>query len=155
MDYFFYELGILYFAVSIYNFLYYDYNRYFGLSSASNAPDLTDKLEKKEREGSFKKYYPRQVVGFMFFVWTYIGCVGGFPEEFFFKLNLIVSISYFIVVCVLVFYIAFKAFKARRNTCDFVEGKKHSKQPVKLTKIIYFLEIILIGKILIIHYFII
>jgi hypothetical protein len=153
MDYFFYELGILYFAVSIYNFLHYDYNRCFVLGLNSNTSDLTGKLEKKE-EGVFKKHYPRKVVGFMFFVWTYIGCVGGFPEGKFFILNLIVSVSYFAVVCVFVFYIALRTYKAKINACDFIEQQKDIKNPIKLTKIVYFLEIILVGAILTIHYFI-
>ena len=150
MDNSFYLLGLLYFAVSIYNFLSHDPNKCLSLSYTTY--DLKDKFKKKE-EGVFKKYYPRQMVGLMFFVWTCIGSFGGFPEEKFFMLNFIVSISYFIVLFIVVLYMAVTTHKKSKHTHDLSKDEEICKKPFKLTEIVYFLEIILVGTILTIHYF--
>jgi hypothetical protein len=151
MDNSFYLLGVLYFAVSIYNFLSHDCNKCLNLSSDES--DLKDEFKKKE-EGAFKKYYPRQMVGVLFFVWTCIGSFGGFPEEKFFMLNLIVSVSYFIVLCIVLIYMVITTSNETKDTYGLKKGDETCQKPFKLTEIVYFSEIILIGTILTIHYFI-
>lgn len=156
MDNLFYLFGILYFIVSTYNFFTYDHNRDVSVDVDTNISDLveeTEEIQQETQEETIKKYYPRYLLGIMFFIWTYIGCFGNFPEKTFFMFNLIVLALYSLILIVMGFSLAFKTYRIVENNLDFVEKEKCEKKYIPLTKIVYFLEIIIVGSILVIHYF--
>jgi hypothetical protein len=157
MDNLFYLFGILYFVVSTYNFFTYDHNRDVSVDVDTNISDLLEETEEKQQENQaeiIKKYYPRYLLGFMFFIWTYIGSFGNFPEKMFFVYNLIVLISYTLILIAMGFSLAFKTYKTIENNLEFVEKEKCEKKYIPLTKIIYFLEMVIVGSIITIHYLI-
>ena len=157
MDNLFYLFGILYFVFSTYNFFTYDHNRDVSVDVDTNITDLVEETEKIQQETkgkSIKKYYPRYLLGLMFFLWTYIGSFGNFPEKIFFIYNLIVLITYTLILIVMGFSLAFKTYRTIENNLEFVEKEKCEKKYIPLTKIIYFLEMVVVGTIITIHYFI-
>jgi aminopeptidase-like protein len=52
------------------------------------------------------------------------------------------------------FSLAFKTYRTIENNLEFVEKEKCEKKYIPLTKIIYFLEMVVVGTIITIHYFI-
>jgi len=157
MDNLFYLFGILYFVFSTYNFFTYDHNRDVSVDVDTNITDLVEETEKIQQETkgkSIKKYYPRHLLGLMFFIWTYIGSFGNFPEKTFFIYNLIILISYTLILIAMGFSLAFKTYRTIENNLEFVEKEKCEKKYIPLTKIIYFSEMVIVGTILIIHYII-
>lgn len=157
MDNLFYLFGILYFVVSTYNFFTYDHNRDVSVDIDTNISDLIEETEEKKQENqeeTIKKYYPRYLLGFMFFIWTYIGSFGNFPEKPFFIYNLIILISYTLILIFLGFSLAYKTYRTIENNLDFPNKEKCKKKYIPLTKIIYFSEMIIVGLIITIHYFI-
>ncbi len=153
MDGFFYLFGILYFISSIYNFFSYDHKRDVGVDVDTNLSDLIEESEKK-KENNSQKYYPRQMMAFLFLIWTYIGYFGDFPEKYLFLFNLIVLISNILILLSMGFMLAFKAHNILESHSCFPHKEKSKKIEIPLTKIVYFLEIVIVGSILIIHYFI-
>jgi hypothetical protein len=156
MDNLFYLFGILYFVVSTYNFFTYNHNRDVSVDVDTNISDLVDETEEIQQETqaeTIKKYYPRYLLGFMFFIWTYIGSFGNFPEKPFFIYNLIILVTYALILIAMGFSLAFKTYRTIENNIEFVEKEKSEKKYIPLTKIIYFLEMNVVGSILIIHYF--
>lgn len=153
MDNIFYFLGILYFITSAYNFFSYDHNRDVSINTNTNISELNEESEKYKCKNP-EKYYPRQLIGFLFFIWTYIGCVGGFPEKKFFILNFLVLILNALVLISMGILLAFKAFNKITNRCDFTNENKSEKTAIPLTKGVYFLEMLIVGTICTIHYFI-
>ena len=157
MDNLFYLFGILYFVVSTYNFFTYNHNRDVSVDVDTNISDLVDETEEIQQETqaeTIKKYYPRYLLGLMFFIWTYIGSFGNFPEKTFFIYNLIILISYTLILIAMGFSLAFKTYRTIENNLEFVEKEKCEKKYIPLTKIIYFLEMVVVGTIITIHYFI-
>jgi hypothetical protein len=156
MDNLFYLFGILYFVVSVYNFFAYDHKRDVSVDADTNISDLVEETEIKQeqnQEKSIKKYYPRHLLGFMFFVWTYIGCVGNFPEKEIFIYNMSLLLLYGLILIAMGFSLALKTFRTLETNSDFPKKENCQKTHIPLSKIVYFLEIILVGTILIIHYF--
>lgn len=153
MDNIFYLFGILYCVVSIYNFFTYDHKRDVGVNLNTFMYEVNEK--KEETKSNFiEKYYPRNLLGFMFFIWTYIGCVGDFPQRNFFIVNMVVLILYFFIILIIVFFLTVKAY--RKIECNYFSKEKEKRKKIylPLTKYVYFLEMILVAYILIIHYFI-
>jgi uncharacterized protein YacL len=157
MDNLFYLFGILYFVVSTYNFFTYDHFRDVSVDVDTNISDLVEETEEKEQENqakTIKKYYPRYLLGLMFFIWTYIGCFGNFPEKSFFIYNLIILSIYTLILIFLGFSLAYKAYRTIENKFDFPIKEKCKKKYIPLTKIVYFSEMIIVGLIITIHYLI-
>lgn len=149
MDTIFYSLGVMYFIVSFYNLYTYDHSRDVSISADSNISDIIEDAEKKD-EKYIQKYYPRQTLGILFFIWTYIGCVGGFPEKPLFIFNLTVLIVNILILVTMGFLLGIKAFSSVLNFKPYSQENKKNKIP--LTKIVYFLETITVGLIIGIHY---
>ena len=153
----FYLFGILYFIVSFYNFFTYNHNRDVSVDVDTNISDLVEETQEKEQENqakTIKKYYPRYLLGLMFFIWTYIGCFGNFPEKSFFIYNLIILSTYTLILIFLGFSLAYKSYRTIENNFDFPVKENKEKKYIPLTKIVYFSETIIVGLIITIHYFI-
>jgi hypothetical protein len=157
MDNLFYFFGILYFIVSTYNFFTYNHNRDVSVDVDTNISDLveeTEKIQQETKQKSIEKYYPRHLLGFMFFIWTYIGCIGNFPEKQIFIYNMTLLVLYGLILIVMGFSLALKTYKTLETNSDFPQKEKCQKKHIPLSKIVYFLEMILVGIIVTIHYII-
>lgn len=152
MNNLFYLFGILYFITSVYNFFSYDHKRDVGVDIDTNLSDLVEETEKKQ-ESTSQKYYPRQMVGFLFFIWTCVGYLGDFPEKTLFLYNLILLALNFFILILMGFMLAVKAHNILEHNWSFPHKEKSEKIEIPLTKIVYLLEIIIVGSILVIHYF--
>jgi hypothetical protein len=156
MDNIFYLTGVLYFVFSVYNFFAYNDKKYVSIDSDtefSKISDMYEELEKNKRKNIIKRYLIR-IANVLFFVWTYIGCIGNFPEKQLFLFNLSVLILYITVLIFMGVILAVNMFKKidyDRYPPDEIKEKKIKILP---TKIVYFLEMIIVGTIVIIHYFI-
>jgi hypothetical protein len=152
MNNLFYLFGILYFITSVYNFFSYDHKRDVGVDIDTNLSDLVEETEKKQERNS-QMYYPRQMVAFLFFIWTCIGYLADFPEKTLFLYNLVLLALNFFILISIGFMLAVKAHNILENNWSFPHKEKSEKIEIPLTKIVYFLEIIIVGSILVIHYF--
>ena len=156
MDKIFYLIGVLYFVFSFYNFFSYNDKKDVSVDSDTDFSKISSmyaELEKNKRENLIKRYLIR-VSNVLFFVWTYIGCIGNFPEKKLFLFNLSVLVLYVTILIFMGVILAVNMFKKidyDRHTPEEIKEKKHTIQP---TKIVYFLEMIIVGTIVIIHYFI-
>ena len=165
MNNIFYLIGILYFIVSVYNFLFYDKKNRAELNSESEFSKIKENQNVKKPE----KNSPRVFLSYLFFFWTYVGCVGDFPEKFFLVINFTIQLIYIvflILITIKVFINGFKEFKREQSLEQYLEEDetqedeqeneyyKTIKRNIPITKILYFFEILIIGNILIIHFFI-
>ena len=163
MDNIFYLLGIFYFIVSVYNFLSYNKKTHVTISSESEF----SKIKENENVKKPQKNFPRVFLAYFFFFWTYAGCVGDFPEKKFLAINLTIQIIYIlflIFTTITVFINGFKAFKREQSLEEYLEEEEDDEEEdeydetirvnVPITKIVYFFEMLIIGFVLIIHYFI-
>lgn len=153
MNNLFYLFGIIYFIISVYNFFSYDHKRDVGVDIDTNLSDLVEETEKKQERNS-QMYYPRQMLAFLFFIWTCIGYLADFPEKTLFLYNLILLGLNFSILILMGFMLAFKAHNILENNWSFPHKEKSEKNEIPLTKIVYFLEIGIVGTILIFHYLI-
>jgi hypothetical protein len=161
MDNIFYLLGIFYFIVSVYNFLSYNKKTQVTISSESEF----SKIKENENVKKPQKNFPRVFLAYFFFFWTYAGCVGDFPEKKILAINLTIQIIYIlflIFTTITVFINGFKAFKREQLLEEYLEEEDEEEDEydetirvnVPITKIVYFFEMLIIGFVLIIHYFI-
>jgi hypothetical protein len=153
MDNFFYSLGILYFISSAYNFFSYNGKRDVKIKLDTDSNELASQIDENKGK-NLEKYYPRQLLGIFFFVWTYIGCVGNFPEKPFFLLNLSILILNALVLIFIGVYLAINTYKNMTFSYDAQEERIPATNSIQLTKIVYYFEMNISGAIIIIHYFI-
>jgi hypothetical protein len=100
----------------------------------------------------YTKYYPRQLLGILFFIWTYIGYVSDLPEKHFFLINLIVLGIYLFILIFSSFSIIIN-FIISKSPRTIVHNKEYRKQKkIPLAKIVYFFEIILSQAIITNHF---
>lgn len=160
MDNIFYLLGIFYFIVSVYNFLSYNKKTQVTISSESEF----SKIKENENVKNPIKNFPRVFLAYFFFFWTYAGCVGDYPEKKILAINLTIQIIYilFLIFTVItVFVNGFKTFKREQSLEEFLEENDFEddydtiiRVNLPISKIVYFFEMLIIGFVLIIHYFI-
>ena len=153
MENIFYSLGILYFIVSYYNFISYDHKRDVCLGAKNNILDLTESQDYCKPKKS-DKYYPRQLLGVLFFIWNYVGYVSDFPEKDFFLFNLFLLITHFLFLIYLGFALAVNYTNFIMNRINFSNKKVPKKLHLPISKIVYFIEFLSVSGILALHYLI-